>query len=210
MLLNLYFRNIFVSFVVIFFIGFNANGKDYGKHGNTFEIQEQDLLEVIQGKLKEIDIEKWQEDFKQRAIKSANRPTPTKLPYAKENKIYYYDPSITLQRDYADNNGTIFARRGTKINPLERASLTSKLAFIDGDNKIQLDWALKQYRDNRGLVKIILLNGAVIDLINETNVRLYFDQKGLLVKKFNIQNIPALISQENNLLKIEEVALDYE
>jgi conjugal transfer pilus assembly protein TraW len=208
--LDLYFKNILVLFAAILFCGAGASAKDYGKQGNTFEIQEQDLLEVIQDRLKEIDAEKWQNDFKQRVVRSVHRPAPTRLPYARENQIRYHDPSITLQRDHADNRGFIFAKKGTKINPLEKASLASKLVFINGDSRVQLNWALERHRENKGLTKIILLDGAVIDLMNETNVRLYFDQKGLLARKFNLQNTPALISQENNLLKIEEVALDYE
>lgn len=194
----------------MFLLVSTVSARDYGKRGNTFEIHEQDLLEVIKKKLKEIDIEKWQQNFKQQVINSIYNPKPVLLPYAKENRVYYYDPSITLQRNYADHNGVVFARSGTRINPLDSVRLSSNLIFIDGKSKTQLDWALQQYHRNSGLVKIILLNGDVIDIMNNTNIRLYFDQGGLLVKKFKLQNIPALISQENMFLKIEEVVLDYE
>lgn len=196
--------------LVICFFFIQVFAKDFGKHGNTFEIQEQNLLEYIQMKLQEIDIEQWQQDFQERVKKSINRPTPTKLPYARENRIYYFDPSIVLQRDYADNRGVIFAKKGTKINPLDSIPLSNNLIFIDGDNKQHIDYAINYYKEKNGKVKIILTNGAVMDLMNNLKIRLYFDQQGLLIKKFRIKSIPAIVLQENKLLKIEEVVLDYD
>lgn len=207
-LLDLCFKNI--SIFSMFLLISATNAEDYGKQGNTFEIQEQNLLEVIGDRLKEVDVEKWQKDFRHQVFKSIHKPKPTLLPYAKENRVYYYDPSITLQQNYFDHNGVIFARAGTRINPLDSVNLSNNLIFIDGNNKIQLNWALQQYHRNNGLVKIILLNGAIIDLMKDTKVRLYFDQNGFLVKKFNLRSIPAFISQEKRLLKIEEVVLNYE
>ncbi len=210
MLQNL-FSNKYIIILLFLFVIFNkSNAKDFGKHGNTFEIQEQNLLEYIQTKLQEIDIEQWQQDFQERAKKSINRPTPIKLPYARENRIYYFDPSIVLQRDYRDNRGIVFAKKGTKINPLDSMQLSNNLIFIDGDNKQHIDYAINYYKRNNGKVKIILTNGAIMDLMNNLKVRLYFDQQGLLIEKFRIKNIPAIVSQENKLLRIEEVVLNYD
>jgi conjugal transfer pilus assembly protein TraW len=210
------FRFVFVFMLFILFVSFLTfftpltNAEDYGKHGNMYEIQEEDLLEYIQTKLQEMDMEKWQKDFKEKSMKYMNRPKPTILPYAEENKTYYYDPSIVLQRDYADNRGIVFAKRGTRVNPLDTVIMSNTLIFIDGDNKQQFEYALKINEELKGRLKIILTNGAVMDLINKNNIKLYFDQDGILSKKIGIQHIPAIVSQLEKLLKIEEVALDYE
>lgn len=197
---------------IIFFLLFTKSAfcENYGTLGNTFIIQEEDLLEYIENKLKTIDIEKWQNEFKEEAIKSAKRPKGVILPNATKNKIYYFDPSITIQRDYADNVGRVFAKKGTKINPLDSVSLSRDLVFIDGDNKVQVEFAIQYYNAKNGKAKIILTNGSIVDLMNKLNIKLFFDQKQILVKKFEIENLPAVISQKNNLLEIKEVALKYD
>lgn len=212
MLRSLYFKEKYFVFIILLFFVFcrDTKAEDFGIHGNTFDIQEENLLEYIQTKLKEIDIDKWQKDFREQSIKSANRPTPTILSYAKTYKSYYFDPSIILQVDYRDNRGIRFAKKGTKINPLDQISLSKNLIFIDGDSKQHIDFAINYNKKHNNKTKIILVNGPIIDLMNEKNIRLYFDQQGLLINKFRIQNIPAIVSQENNLLKIEEVVLNYD
>jgi conjugal transfer pilus assembly protein TraW len=197
--------------MLFIFICFSSlHAEDYGKYGNTYQIQEEDLIEYIKTKLQEMDMEKWQNDFKEKSLKTANRPKPTILSYAKESRTYYYDPSITLKKDYADDKGKVFATKGTKINPLDTVSLSNNLIFIDGENKNQVEWALEQSKKFNGKVKIILTNGAIIDLMNETKTRLYFDQNSFLTSKFKIKNIPAIILQENKLLRIEEVVINYD
>lgn len=201
-----------ILYVITFclFLSTQSFAKDFGIYGNVFEIEEEDLLEYIEKKLQTIDLEQWQKDFQESSKKSINRPTPTKLPYAKSNQVYYFDPSIVLKKDYTDNKGVVFAKKGTKINPLDKVSLSNNLIFIDGDNEKQIDFAIKYYKHNNGKVKIILTNGAVMDLMNKLKIKLYFDQQSLLVKKFHIKNIPTVVSQENRLLRIEEVVLNYE
>ena len=198
-----------ILFIIFFLLSIkSAFCENYGTLGNTFIIQEEDLLEYIENKLKTIDIEKWQNEFKEEATKSAKRPKGVILLNATKNKIYYFDPSITIQRDYADNVGRVFAKKGTKINPLDSVSLSRDLVFIDGDNKVQVEFAIQYYKN--GKAKIILTNGSIIDLMNKLNIKLFFDQKQILIKKFGIENLPAVVSQNNNLLEIKEVALKYD
>ena len=60
---------------------------------------------------------------------------------------------------------------------------------------------------NAERVKIILVNGAPLKLSNQYKRRFYFDQHGLLIKKFGIKQIPARVSQKNHSLQIEEIVL---
>lgn len=204
-------RNLFFKYFLFFLLISNCVwSKDFGKFGNTFSIEEEDLLEVIQEKMETIDIETWKENFKKKSLETAMRPKGYKLPYAKEYKISYFDPKIILQKDYSDDKGRIFARKGTVINPLNNVSLLEKLIFIDGDNREQVNFALNEYKTNNEKVKIILINGSPIELMKEKKVRFYFDQGKILFNKFNFQNIPAIVSQKDKVLKIEEIVLKYE
>ena len=68
----------------------------------------------------------------------------------------------------------------------------------------QVNWSMTQ---NAERVKIILVNGAPLKLSNQYKRRFYFDQHGLLIKKFGIKQIPARVSQKNHSLQIEEIVL---
>ncbi len=209
------FYSLLLSFLLSFIFLKEIKAKDYGICGNTFEIQEENLLEYINDKLKAIDLKEWQRDFVEVSKDSIQRPKATILPYAKNKRVYYFDPSIDNQERKAcieatDNRGVIFAKKGDRINPLDKINLTKKLIFIDGDSREQIDYAINLYNASNGRAKIILIKGSIVDLINKLNIKIYFDQNGILVNKFSIKHIPAIISQENKLLKIEEVVLSYD
>ena len=55
--------------------------------------------------------------------------------------------------------------------------------------------------------KVVLTNGPVMDLMNELNQRLYFDQNQNLVRRLNIQSLPARVYQQGLYLRIDEVKL---
>lgn len=210
-------RHIIFLLVLSLHINNYVMAKDYGVHGNIFLIKEEDFLEFIKNTLKIMEkngtLKKIEENSIKNLKEKVNRPEPVKnLKYAKKYRKYYYDPSITLQQDYMDHRGVIFAKKGTKINPFNNKIIKwrNNLIFIDGDSKEHIKWALENYKKYNGNVKIILTNGPILKLINQLNLKLYFDQGGALTSKFMIENIPAIITREGDKLSIEEVVLKYE
>ena len=57
-------------------------------------------------------------------------------------------------------------------------------------------------------VKIILVKGAILKLIKENKLELYFDQQGVLTRYFGIQHVPSKVTQEGKSLKVEEIDLN--
>jgi conjugal transfer pilus assembly protein TraW len=189
-----------------------AIAKDYGQQGMVYSIVERNLLEEIQAKLKEMQqngkLAKFQDGVKKRMVDRVNKPKPVAgITSAKFAKSWLFDPTVFLDRDLADQNGRVFYKAGTKVNPLDHISLTRTLIFIDGDDEIQVKWALRQDKIKKGKTKIILVRGAIIDLMKQTGTRLYFDQNGTLTNKFSIKHVPATIDQEGKKLRIKEVLL---
>lgn len=189
-----------------------AIAKDLGIHGNTYPITEKNLLEEIQEKLQEAKkdgrLEKFQDGVKKDMFSRANNPESVKgIVKAVSDREWLFDPSVSLPEDLKDQNGRVFYKAGTKVNPLDKVSLTRTLLFIDGDDKSQVVWALDQHRRRKGRAKIILVKGKIIDLMRKNKVRFYFDQGGLFVRKFSIKAVPAFIEQQGKMLKIKEVAL---
>jgi conjugal transfer pilus assembly protein TraW len=189
-----------------------AVAKDYGIQGVTYEITEKDFLKELQEKLQEAQksgkLAKFQDDVKKQMISSVNSPKAvegiTKATFARE---WYFDPSVSKPTDLADQNGQVFYRAGTKVNPLDYMSFTKTLIFIDGDDEAQVRWALEQNKIKKSKTKIILVRGRVIDLMRQKKVRLYFDQQGTLTTKFGIKAVPATVAQEGKMLKVMEVPL---
>ena len=89
------------------------------------------------------------------------------------------------------------------MNPLETMPLSYKMLFIDGDDEAQVKWGIEQSKKEK--VKIILVNGAIIDLMKENKIRFCFDQQGVLSKKFGIKQVPASVEQKDLQLLIKEV-----
>ena len=130
-----------------------------------------------------------------------------KLKSATKNRQWLYDPSVSLPYDLKDQNGKIFYQANSKVNPLEKINLTKSLIFINGSDSKQVKWALDLYHQRKGRVKIILTEGKIIDLMKTKKIRFYFDQNQILIKKFQIQALPALVEQQEKMLKIMEVVL---
>ena len=193
----------------------SATAKDFGIQGNVYEIIEIDLLKQITSKLQELKIngklDKIQNDIKQKMINSVHNPKAvtgiTKTTIARN---WLYDPSISLNHNLYDQKGRAFYIAGTRVNPLDKISLSKTLIFIDGSDEAQVKWALRHNQNlskKNKLIKIILVKGAIIELMNKSKVRLYFDQNGVITSKFGISHVPATIEQEGKMLRIREIAL---
>lgn len=180
---------------------------DLGVIGKVYEITERDLLEVMHERMNqkmesgEMDqiYKGMQDDFKQYAM----RPPGIKLPRATEYRATEISPLYTLDRDIVDADGKLLFKAGTQVNPLEVNPLTKALCFIDGDDVEQVEWMLK-YCTNHEPNKLILVNGDVGRLMKELNRRLYFDQRQILVNKFEIAALPAVVRQSGTVLYVEE------
>lgn len=182
--------------------------KDYGVVGTTFEILEEDLLEVIESKLKRIEeeggLQKHQQKIAKQAQEKIKRPKSVKgIQHTTKARSFTYDPSITVPYDLKDHKGKIFYAKGTKVNPLDYQSLTKPLLFIDGDDQPQVEWATAQ----QPVAQIILTNGSPFELMEKLERPVYFDQEGTLTKKLSILQVPAKVTQQDKHLLIEEINL---
>jgi conjugal transfer pilus assembly protein TraW len=180
--------------------------KDYGVHGHLFDIEEESLLKEITQKLsiaeKDGSLEQLQEKFTEKVKAKVLRPTPVpNLTKATTNKSWTYNPSYTQETDIKDDKGNLIVAAGTTVNALSNLSWGEPLIFIDGEDQEQVKWV----KEKSG--KVILTNGAPLDLGKALNRLVYFDQAGILCNRFSIKAVPAIIEQDGFLLKISEVKL---
>lgn len=202
--------NFFETFIFIFgtflgactFVG-QVAAKDFGVQGHLWGIAEANILQVIEQRLAKLDIEEMQKNMVATVKKyTARPPSVAGLQKIREKRISYYDPTYTLDRDIVDHKGRLIHSMGTKINPLEQLPLREALIFIDGDDEEQVNYALQNYKKLAKKAKVILTNGAPLELQKKHKVWMYFDQQGKLTEQLGIKFIPALVQQDGLRLQI--------
>lgn len=200
-------KRFFISTLIMLACSSPAAAKDYGQHGTLWPVIEPDLLEQIEARLKHLEASgetaRLHERLKQRTIARVNRPVPVAgIAHAASHRSWQFDPTISAERDIADDKGRIIIARGTRVNPLDSVSLRAPLVFLDGDDPAQLAWASTRYGKTNA--KLILVRGAPLALMKARQRRFYFDQGGALVKHFGIRAVPAVVEQQGRMLRITE------
>ena len=172
--------------------------------GTTFPIAETSLTDFMMERMKQVDLKKAEEEVKARVIHTVRNPKPifTDTAVCKENRVWHIDPTVTLDKDVVDHTGKVLVKKGTTYNPLEHRILSTKLVFILGTNRKQVQWALTQTK-----AKIVLVSGSPLDLEEQHQTAFYFDQGGILCSKLGIAAFPAFAVQDKSILRCEEVTL---
>jgi len=195
--------------VLLSLISFNSQAKDFGKQGNSFPIKEEGFIAMIQRKLKTVDLAEHQEKMRSHAKKKVEEPLPvTGMTKATKTVSYSFDPSYILQEDVILPCGKLLYAAGEAVNPLDHMSWDGKLLFIDARDKEQVEWALGRYfgtDEQNTNNKIVLIAGKPLELEEELQQPIYFDQAGELTTKFNIAHVPAIVEQDGRYLKVMEV-----
>ena len=111
------------------------------------------------------------------------------------------DPSLTVSQDIKDHAHTIFARKGGKVTPAAHVDFGEPLVFIDGEDADQVAWGMGQ----KG--RLVLTNGAPLEMARTHGRPIYFDQEGRLTTTFQIQHVPAIVAQEGAFLKVSEILI---
>ena len=182
--------------------------RDYGAFGALFPVEEPSVLDTIFARLGEMDangeLAALQQDMQDQTRARINRPVPVMgLGKTEVYQSYEVDLSITLDRDLADHRGVVFARAGTRVNPLEHSRFNQRLVFIDGDDPDQVEFAVELA--SREPVKLILTNGSPLELTEKYQMLFYFDQGGTISARFALRVVPSVVSRADPVMLVEEI-----
>lgn len=188
---------------------------DLGVIGEVYPIIEEDFLVFIQNRVATLQHNGgWsdiQDKMKLRAEEQADRPKPVSglIPTTTE-RTWHYDPSITVPYDLKDDKGVIFAKAGTRVNPLSILSSKKMLFLYDADDPKQVAWAVNREKEcatekEMQRCQFVLVKGSIKSQATLFSRPVYFDQEGRLVKKFGIQHVPATVQTSGLVLVIREV-----
>ena len=189
-----------------------AQATNLGTIGPTYPVAEKNLLDVIMARLRAKEasgeLKRHELEARDRAAYAVNNPRPVDgLRRALAARTFYFDPTFTLQSNVVDGTGAVLFPAGTRKNPLEVVSLSKHLLFFDARDPGQVARARELIEHYQGKVKPILVGGSYLDLMKRWNKPVFYDQDGTLVRKFGIAAVPAIVSQEGQRLRIDEVPL---
>ncbi len=202
--------------LVVLLIGLSNQiiAKDFGKQGATFAVKEEGFIAMIMRKLKSVNIEEHKQKMQNIAKERVETPKPIfGIIRTLKQSVHSFDPSFVLDEDIYLPDGKLLHSRGARVNPLDHMEWTGKLVFIDATDSTQVAWLkLQNYKQNEqetevqqnSIMKIVLVAGKPIELEQELQTNVYFDQFGELTTKFNITQVPAVVEQDGKYLKITE------
>jgi conjugal transfer pilus assembly protein TraW len=187
-----------------------AQAVDHGQYGETWPVIEPDLMEVIKNRLETAErngqLEELNRQFAEKVKARVMRPTPVAgLRHAVEDRVWEYDPAVTIERDVHDHKGNLIAAAGQRVNPLDHMALSQKMVFVDGDRPEEIAFA--RSLDAPEKLKIIFVKGSPFEMMRSHQQRFYFDQGGKLIGKFGIRHTPAVVEQDGDVLLVTEKAL---
>jgi conjugal transfer pilus assembly protein TraW len=152
------------------------------------------------------ELAKVQEDYKKQVLDAVEKPKPVQgISSTEAARTYYVDPTWTLDRNVVDEKGSLLFPSGTKVNPLDYAPLTQMLLFFDQRERSQVAFAKRFIEQSSTRVKPILVGGEPLKLMRQWKREVFYDQGGVLSRKFLLKQSPAIVSQDGKRLRIDEI-----
>lgn len=100
----------------MFFVAGTTHGKDFGVMGETFPVQENNLVTVIKQRLVDREaggeVEALRDTLQQEAIRKRTQPDPVLVTKATVTRDRLFDPTVKVTQDLTDTHGRIFAKKG--------------------------------------------------------------------------------------------------
>lgn len=178
-----------------------ASLDDLGSIGPSWPIAEPDLLDAMLDRVRALEANGEADRVRARLSDSARRyamaPPSLGLPRGRAERVHAVDPSIAIPYAVADGRGGTLAAAGTRINPLARRAFQGTVVFLDASDEAQVRWLKGRHADGGGARDtIVLTGGAPQALAAELRRPVYFDQQAMLVRRFGIAAVPAVVAAD--------------
>ena len=202
-------KRVSLALIVAFLGAQVVQAKDFGSIGQVYPIVEEDFLEMIKDGFQGMEDDGRMARIREEAVETVKarveRPRGAISPRATTARSFTVDLSVTLERDLADQNGRVFARAGTVVNPMQYSRFNKRIVMIDGDDPEQVAFALSEGNELDTL--IVLARGAPLELMRGHGRRFWFDADQQMLTKFGIQALPSVVTRADPLMRVEEVPM---
>lgn len=172
--------------------------------GPIHAIEEPNIIELAQARAEAFD-------WKQAKVNALTRwkasEAATTLPTATHDQVYWIDPSITVKKPIPAADGTLLVAAGTRINPLAYTTLSKRYVFFDARDDDQRR-QVQQWIDADGEVTLVATHSGghaqKVALAKAFN-QVVYPLNPLLINRFGLQAVPAIVSQDGDRLRVEVI-----
>lgn len=179
--------------------------KNLGTTGELWPVKELSLLKLMESKAAGLNTNEMARQWQGRARDYADRPESLHLKRGSHSKVHRYMPIASVRDKVTDINGNIIVPRSASVNVLTLLpDYQPELVFFNADDKAELLWAVQMSKKFTSNARFILTGGSVSMAEKVLNGPVYFDQKGVICKKFGITQMPAIVTRDRMALVIRE------
>jgi len=179
-----------------------------GSYGSTVAVAEQDIIEVMQRRAERYD---WAAAGDRALGRFWARTEHHELPRVTSPRQRTLDPTVEIGQTIQTPDGTVIARAGDRINPLEAAPFTQTLLFFDPGDAEQVRWAKAQVDVRKGMGVVAMatqlrsLDGleALGKMSDSLGARIYALPRDVR-DRFHVQRVPTLVRAEGLHFVIDE------
>lgn len=194
-------------------VGYGKSG-DLGRLGDVYEIAERNLIDEMKERTENID---WAEK-KSKAADNFwhSRVEFFEFPTAREDTERLVNPTVEITEDMRLPDGRIIAKKGSRYNPLAIVPFNREVYIFNATSPAQLRKAieLKTASQTKKLQVFITTQSDrsggfewLAALEEKVGAPVYILNKDL-ASNFRIENIPAVVTDHGELLKINEYAVN--
>ena len=176
--------------------------EELGTYGATHTIKEENFMDVVEEKAKDLNSTLLIEQLKN--SKNKYLQVNSLIPTCENTRTREFVPTFVVPADVILPNGKVIARAGTVMNTLDimkknHITIDRYMMFIDVDDSVQVQ--LSYMYKNQG--NVFVVNGSIDEYESKTRVPTFKADKQIL-EKFNVTCSPSLVIQKGNKLVIYE------
>lgn len=181
-----------------------CSAKTIGVVGQTYSITEKDALSEMQERANNVDWSKTLDKKKaEKQVKNYKPKNLKSLPRAVADKVYSVDMTYTLDMDIKDANGSLVYPKGYTFNPLQYVSLPNNLVFINGDDKLQIEWFMSSEYAKDINTMLMLTDGNYYNVNKKLKIPVYYATSDML-DRFGIRAVPSVARQSGDVMEVRQ------
>lgn len=180
------------------------NAEVIGTNGATYPIAEPDAYEELMSKVKRTDWQAVMKKYRQSLSKATK--VSFNLGKAKQDRVFYVDPTYTLPYDITDENGKIIYPRGFSFNPLDYMSFPYTIVFFNANSITEITWLKKQPWFKDSSTMLFVTHGDVIKA-EKILGRAVFAAPPQMIERFNISSTPSVMTAQGRMIVISEIGV---
>lgn len=181
--------------------------ENLGHIGATYPITETDARKYLQAEAgRQVGSARAAQDVMRKSALGFldNLPPLQGVGRVERNQTRYMDLVHVFARDISDAKGRVVAKAGTRIDLLRHSRLDGFLMLLDGRDQRQVLMLQRMWRAGYE-VNPILVAGSYAKLSKSFNRPFYYDYGGVIATRFGVARVPAVIGQDGNRIRIEEM-----